>query len=115
MINQNPHLLYPVLETPVNIKRIKVGYRKAIDTGHRSDGGKVVLALYQEWQDIQAGSLAIASIDEGIKCSTKLDPAYVFCDSQNSPLGSLSNSSSGAENSSSDSQSLVTVDRGATT
>ena len=88
------------------IKRIKAGYRKAIDTCRRSGGGKVVLALYQECQEIWAGSPAVASIDEGIESSAIPGPTDVFCDSRNSAsLGSFSISSSCADKSSSDSPS----------
>ena len=34
------------------IKRIKTSFRKAVDSGHRSGGGRVVLALYDECYEI---------------------------------------------------------------
>eukprot|EP00112_Aurelia_sp_Birch-Aquarium-sp1_P016380 Seg3708.3 transcript_id=Seg3708.3/GoldUCD/mRNA.D3Y31 product="hypothetical protein" protein_id=Seg3708.3/GoldUCD/D3Y31 len=51
------------------LKRIKLNFRKAIDSGRRSGGGRVVLALYDECNDIWGGSPAVDSIDHGIESS----------------------------------------------
>ena len=55
------------------LKRIKLNFRKAIDSGRRSGGGRVVLALYDECNDVWGGSPAVESIDHGIESSITTD------------------------------------------
>lgn len=49
------------------IKRIKANFRKAVDSGRKSGGGRVVLGLYDECFEIWAGSPAVESMPEGIE------------------------------------------------
>lgn len=51
------------------VKRVKGNFRKAVDSARRSGGGRVVLALYDECNEIWAGSPAVESIYEGIESS----------------------------------------------
>ena len=52
------------------IKRIKASFRKAVDSGRRSRGGRVVSALYKECIEIWGGSPAVDSFSGGIEsCS----------------------------------------------
>ena len=58
------------------IKRIKTSFRKAVDSGRRSGGGRVVLALYDECHEIWAGCPAVDSISTGIE-SAALETSVV--------------------------------------
>ena len=49
------------------IKRIKANCRKAVDSGRRSGGGRVVSFLYKECFEIWCGSPAVDSIPTGIE------------------------------------------------
>ena len=49
------------------LKRIKLSFRKAVDSGRRSGGGRVVMALYDECYEVWAGSPAVESLDHGIE------------------------------------------------
>ena len=51
------------------IKRIKLCFRKAIDSGRRSGGGKVVTVLYDECCEIWSGSPAVIAIPNGLESS----------------------------------------------
>ena len=51
------------------IKLIKAQYRKAVDSGRRSGGSRIVQALYKECTEIWAGSPAVESIPNGIESS----------------------------------------------
>ena len=51
------------------IKRIKMQFRKAVDSGRRSGGGRIVLSLYDECNEIWAGSPAVESLSDGIESS----------------------------------------------
>ena len=52
------------------IKKIKAGYRKAVDTGRKSGGGRLVASFYDECCEIWAGSPAVEPITRGIETST---------------------------------------------
>ena len=52
------------------IKKIKAGYRKAVDTGRKSGGGRLVASFYDKYCEIWAGSPAVQSITGGIETST---------------------------------------------
>ena len=52
------------------LKRIKLSFRKAVDSGRRSGGGRVVMALYDECYEVWAGSPAVESLETGIETST---------------------------------------------
>ena len=63
------------------IKRIKTSFRKAVDSGRRSGGGRVVLHLYDECYEIWAGSPAVDSIKTGIETNS-LENTDVSSESQ---------------------------------
>ena len=62
-----------LLET--RIKAVRGNYRKAVDTGRQSGGGRVVATFYELCQEIWAGSPATESIASGVEssCYTKND------------------------------------------
>ena len=51
------------------IKRIRNMFRKAVDSGRKSGGGRVVFSLYEECEEIWAGSPAVNCIQNGIQSS----------------------------------------------
>ena len=53
------------------IKKIKLGFRKAIDSGRRSGGGRVVTQLYDECLEIWSGSPAVESMKSGLESSVE--------------------------------------------
>ena len=52
------------------IKKIKACYRKAVDTGRKSGGGRLVAPFYDKCCELWAGSPAVESITGGIETST---------------------------------------------
>ena len=52
------------------IKRIKANFRKAVDSGKKSGGGRIVLALYDERHEIWSGSPAVESLPDGIESTS---------------------------------------------
>jgi len=66
-----PHYTDPSVITKEKIipkiKLIKTQYRKAVDSGRRSGGSRVVQALYKECTEIWAGSPAVESLPNGIE------------------------------------------------
>ncbi len=44
-------------------------FRKAVDCGRKIGGRRMIFALYDECQEIWAGSPAVNSIDDGIESS----------------------------------------------
>ena len=79
------------------VKRLKANFRKAIDSGRRSGGGRVVLALYDECLEVWSGSPAVESISLGVKSSNLLEEA----DSKNAdslPLDSCTEDSLSSTN-----------------
>ena len=52
------------------IKKIKTSFRKAVDSGRRSGGGRVTYALYNECYEIWAGCPAVESLDDGVESSS---------------------------------------------
>ena len=51
------------------LKRIRSGYKKAVDSGRRSGGGRVVLTFFDLCERVWGGSPAVESIDNGIDSS----------------------------------------------
>ena len=51
------------------IKAVRGNYRKAVDTGRQSGGGRVVATFYEVCQEIWAGSPATESIASGVESS----------------------------------------------
>ena len=49
------------------MKKMKNGFRKALDSGKKSGGGRIVSSLYQECADVWAGCPAATSIDGGLE------------------------------------------------
>ena len=64
------------------MKLIKTQYRKAVDTGRRSEGSRIVQAMYKECTEIWAGSPAVESLPNGIESSmpTTSCPSYSISD-----------------------------------
>ncbi len=80
------------------IKRIKMQFRKAVDSGRRSGGGRIVLSLYEECNEIWAGSPAVESLSEGIESSIGMTPSAAnstLDDSDSDLLADQSSSSAG--------------------
>ena len=50
----------------VKLKRIKFGYRKAVDSGRRSGGGRVVTILFDKCAELWSGCPAVEAMDNGI-------------------------------------------------
>ena len=48
-------------------KRIRQGYRKAVDTGRRSGGGRIVCDFFELCEDIWAGSPGTVPVEGGIE------------------------------------------------
>ena len=63
------------------IKAVRGNYRKAVDTGRQSDGGRVVATFYELCQEIWAGSPATESIASGVESS-----CYTNNDDYNEPI-----------------------------
>ena len=51
------------------LKRIRSGYKKAVDSGRKSGGGRIVATFYDECSEIWAGSPAVESTINGIESS----------------------------------------------
>ena len=49
------------------VKKLKNSFRKALDTGRKSGGGRIVSSLYKECSDIWAGCPAAICIDGGFE------------------------------------------------
>ena len=52
------------------IKKIKTSFRKAVDSGRRSGGGRVTYALYNECYEVWAGCPAVESLEDGVESSS---------------------------------------------
>ena len=55
------------------VKKMKTGFRKALDSGRKSGGGRVVSSLYEECSEIWSGSPAAESIAGGIETALEID------------------------------------------
>ena len=51
------------------VKRIKTAFRKAVNSGCKSGGGRVIADLYNEYQEIWGGSPAVKSFAAGMESS----------------------------------------------
>jgi hypothetical protein len=51
------------------LKRIRSGYKKAVDFGRKSGGGRIVATFYDECLEIWAGSPAVGCTMNGIETS----------------------------------------------
>lgn len=54
------------------LKRIKFGYRKAIDSGRRSEGGRVVTILFDKCAELWSGCPAVEAMDNGIETAEEI-------------------------------------------
>ena len=77
------------------LKRIKLNFRKAVDKGRRSGGGRVVTTFYEECCEIWSGAPAVESITGGIDTSSvdldssrELDDGSVDSLAENLPVAS---------------------------
>ena len=52
------------------IKNIKTSFRKAVDSGRRSGGGRVTYALYNECYEVWAGCPAVESLEDRVESSS---------------------------------------------
>ena len=52
------------------MKRLKANFEKAVDSGRRSGGGKIVMELYNECCKIWSGSPDVVSTSVGIERSS---------------------------------------------
>ena len=53
------------------IKRLKISHWKAVDSGRKSGGGRVVTILYDECAQLWEGSPSIEAIENGLDSSAK--------------------------------------------
>ena len=76
------------------IKKLKMGYRKAIDCGKKSGGGRAVGSLFKECNEIWSGSPAVEKLGGGLETAsvneTNIDYSSGNC--SDSPLGHSSGS-----------------------
>ena len=93
-LEEYPHTADPSVITKdrilSKIKRIKINYKKAVDTGRKSGGGKVVTTFYKECSDIWAGSPSVECINNSLESSE----ISGNCDSVESNTDILSQSTS---------------------
>ena len=54
------------------LKRIKFGYRKAVDSGRRSGGGRVVTLFFDECSELWSGCPAVEAMGNGIETSEEI-------------------------------------------
>ena len=54
------------------LKRIKFGYRKAVDSGRRSGGGRVVTILFDKCAELWNGCPAVEAMDNGIETAEEI-------------------------------------------
>ncbi len=52
------------------LNQIKTSFRKAVDSGRKSGGGRVVFALYDECCEVWAGCPAAESLADGLEATT---------------------------------------------
>ena len=52
------------------VNKLKMGYKKAIDSGRKSGGGRAVGSLFEECNDIWAGSPAVEKLDGGLETAS---------------------------------------------
>ena len=52
------------------VKHLKANFRKAIDSGRRSGGGKIVIGLYSDCFQIWSGSPAVQSVNFGMESTS---------------------------------------------
>eukprot|EP00794_Sanderia_malayensis_P010159 gene10159-11199_t len=97
------------------VKRIKTSFRKAVDSGRRSGGGRVVTHLYDECHKIWAGSPAVDCIENGIATMTELSQGNSACEetltltgSDQTQSQSSSSANSGPENEDEEEQVMQT-------
>jgi hypothetical protein len=72
--NELPHKtecekLFTKERLKTKLKRIRFGYKKAVDSGRKSGGGRIVATFYNECCEIWAGSLAVKYTINGIDSS----------------------------------------------
>ena len=53
----------------IKLKRIRTGYKKALDSGRRSGGGRIVTTFFDECSEIWGGSPAVECVKNGIESS----------------------------------------------
>ena len=73
------------------IKKLKMGYKKAIDSGRKSGGGRAVGSLFEECNEIWAGSPAVEKLDGGLETASVNRDSFPSTYSD-SPLGQGSES-----------------------
>ena len=82
------------------LKRVRTGYKKAVDAGRRSGGGRVVLTFYDLCENVWGGSPAVESISGGIDTSAQENHTSVTSDSSLDRQDSVSPDPSVTSNSS---------------
>ena len=82
------------------LKRIKFGFRKVVDSGRRSGGGRVVTLFFDECSELWSGCPAVEAMGNGIETSEEIsvreDPVSVpsvvddsACDEENNDAHSI--------------------------
>ena len=62
------------------LNRLKTNFRKAVDSGRKSGGGRTVLGLYDECYAIWAGSRAVESVDRALKALQLIEICQKFAE-----------------------------------
>ena len=55
---------------PAKLKKMRTDYKKAVDSGRKSRGGKIVFAFYDLCEPLWGRFLAVESVDTGIDSSS---------------------------------------------
>ena len=55
------------------LKKIKKSFRKAVDSGRKSGGGRVVWNLYDECYELWSGSPAVQCLNHGLETESVIE------------------------------------------
>ena len=80
------------------MKSIRSNFKKAVDSGKRSGGGRIIFTFYELCEKIWAGSPAVRSIVGGIDTSSKDNVSMNNCISPSTPEESVLNESEDESN-----------------
>ena len=57
----------------IRLKKIKTGFRKAVDSGRNSGGGRVVWNMYDECCELWSGSPAVQCLNHGLETESVIE------------------------------------------
>lgn len=70
--NKNNTVVFDKEKIVAKFKRIKLGYRKAVDSGRRSGGGRVVTLFFDDCSELWSGCPAVEAMGNGIETSEEI-------------------------------------------